>query len=103
MRGLRRCRPDAIALGSRERIDRRRAGLRRLRRRCALSAGAEAHEEIAERLGAGAIEVERAETPRRPLDSGGQSEERTPATFWARSVSLAPAAMWIGFCSPKTA
>lgn len=50
--------------------------------------------QIAERLGAGDIEVERAETFRRPLDAGAQSEERTPETFWARRVSPAPAAMW---------
>jgi hypothetical protein len=50
--------------------------------------------QIAERLGARDIAVERAETVRRPLDAGAQPEERTPETFWARRVSPAPAAMW---------
>lgn len=50
--------------------------------------------QIAERLGAGDITVERAETVRRPLDAGAESEERTPGTFWARLVSPAPVAMW---------
>jgi len=50
--------------------------------------------QIAERLGAGDITVERAETIRRPLDAGAESEERTPETFWARLVSPTPVAMW---------
>jgi hypothetical protein len=50
--------------------------------------------QIAERLGPRGIAVERANTVRRPLDAGAQSEERTPGTFWARRMSPVPAAMW---------
>jgi hypothetical protein len=50
--------------------------------------------QIAERLDAADITVERAETVRRPLDPGTQSVEGTPETFWARPLSPPPVAMW---------
>jgi hypothetical protein len=50
--------------------------------------------EIAERLSAGDITVERAETVRPPLDADTPSEEQTPEAFWARPVSPAAMAMW---------
>ncbi len=50
--------------------------------------------QIAERLNAGDITVERAEPVRRAPDAGAQSKERTPERFWARPVGPAPVAMW---------
>jgi hypothetical protein len=51
-------------------------------------------QQIAERLKAADVTVERAETIRSPLDVGRRSVERTPETFWARPLSPPPVAMW---------